>query len=137
MADDPIETVRAFLGALEELNVEGALEHASPRIVYQNVPLPPARGIDATRKVLNLMARYGTGFRADIHSIAASGATVLTERTDVLESGRWYMSFWVCGTFEVSGGRIELWRDYFDWGTVLAAGLRGTARAGLAALRRP
>ena len=27
------------------------------------------------------------------------------------------LAFWVCGTFEVSGGKIVLWRDYFDLGT--------------------
>ena len=24
------------------------------------------------------------------------------------------LQFWVCGTFEVHGGQIALWRDYFD-----------------------
>ena len=24
------------------------------------------------------------------------------------------MQFWVCGVFEVHGGQITLWRDYFD-----------------------
>ena len=45
-ADDPIGVVRAFLAALEALDVDAALALASPDIVYQNVPPPPARGID-------------------------------------------------------------------------------------------
>ena len=44
---DPVEVVRAFLAALERLDVDGALELTSPDIVYQNVPLPPARGREA------------------------------------------------------------------------------------------
>jgi len=44
--------------------------------------------------------------------------------------------FWVCGTFEVRDGKIVLWRDYFDWGTFLMAGVRGLGRALLGAGRR-
>lgn len=87
------------------------------------------RGLDATKKQLRALARYSTGFCADIHHIAASGGVVLTERTDVLERGEWRMAFWVCGTFEVTGGRIVLWRDYFDGATVLAVGFRATGGA--------
>lgn len=133
----PIGTVREFLGALERLDIDGALEHAAPDIVYQNVPLPAARGIDAVGRQLRFMAKYGTGFRADIHNIAASGNTVLTERTDVLEVGRWRDEFWVCGTFQLQEGRIVLWRDYFDMATVLGKGLLGTARAVADVVRRP
>lgn len=125
----PISTVRAFLAALENLDIDGALAYAAPDMLYQNVPLPPARGRDAVERQLRLMARYGTGFRADIHNIASNGDTVLTERTDGLRAGRWQEEFWVCGTFELRDGQIVLWRDYFDWATVIGKGLVGTARA--------
>lgn len=133
----PIGTVRGFLGALEQLDVDGALAYAAPDMVYQNVPLPPARGVDNVERQLRVLARYGTGFRADIHTIAANGDTVLTERTDVLEAGRWRDEFWVCGTFQLRDGQIVLWRDYFDWATVLGRGLVGTARALVGSIRRP
>ncbi|PRX44666.1 limonene-1,2-epoxide hydrolase [Prauserella shujinwangii] len=125
----PTETVRAFLSALERLDVDAALTYAAPDIVYQNVPLPPARGIRAFEKQLRAMAKYGSGFEAKLHHIAADGQVVLTERTDVLAAGRWNARFWVCGTFEVRDGRIVLWRDYFDWATVLASSARGGVRA--------
>ena len=48
---------------------------------------------------------------------AVNGASVLTERTDVLVIGPVRMQFWVCGVFEVHNGRITLWRDYFDLAT--------------------
>ena len=49
-----------------------------------------------------------------IHRIATDGNAVLTERTDALIFGPVRLQFWVCGTFEVRGGRITVWRDYFD-----------------------
>ncbi|MBW8485524.1 limonene-1,2-epoxide hydrolase family protein [Actinomadura parmotrematis] len=132
-----IETVTAFLSALEDLDVDRALALCSPDIVYQNVPLPPARGIKAFERQMRGMARYGTGFEARLHNIAATASgTVLTERTDVLEKGAWRAEFWVCGTFELRDGKITLWRDYFDWPTFLAASAKGLATAALTSLRK-
>ncbi|MBA0127489.1 nuclear transport factor 2 family protein [Haloechinothrix sp. YIM 98757] len=131
-----IATVEEFLGALEDFDLERALSYLAEDVVYQNVPLPPARGIGAVTKQLRLMARYGTGFEAHTHRIAASGDTVLTERTDVLIAGRWRARFWVCGTFELRDGKIVLWRDYFDWATVLASSARGWVGVLASAVRR-
>jgi limonene-1,2-epoxide hydrolase len=129
-----IQTVTDFLSALEDLDIDRALTYAAPGIVYQNVPLPPARGLPAVERTLRGMARHGTGFEARVHRIAANGPAVLTERTDVLERGAWRAEFWVCGTFEVHDDRITLWRDYFDWTTFLAASAKGLAGALVSAL---
>ncbi|MFD0854141.1 limonene-1,2-epoxide hydrolase family protein [Actinomadura adrarensis] len=129
------EVVTAFLSALEDLDVDRALTYADPKIVYQNVPLPPARGIEAFERQMRTMARYGTGFEARVHRIAENGGTVLTERTDVLAVNSWRTEFWVCGTFEVHDGKITLWRDYFDWTTVIAASAKGLFDVALTALR--
>ncbi|MEV6896179.1 limonene-1,2-epoxide hydrolase family protein [Amycolatopsis sp. NPDC051372] len=129
---EPKAVVTAFLQALEDMDVERALNHVAVDITYQNVPLPPARGLAAVEKQLRMLTRFGTGFEARTHHIAADGNVVLTERTDVLRRGSFAAEFWVCGTFEVENGRIVLWRDYFDWTTVLAAGAKGAGRAAVA-----
>jgi limonene-1,2-epoxide hydrolase len=128
-ASDPKSVVGAFLAALERLDVNAALQLVSDDVVYQNVPLPAARGRAAVARQLRGMARYSTGFEARTHHIAADGPIVLTERTDVLRAGAWEAEFWVCGTFEVRDGRVVLWRDYFDWATFLAASARGAGKA--------
>ncbi len=135
--NDPTGVVTGFLLALETLDIEQALTYAAEDITYQNVPLRPARGKPAFAKQMRGMAKYGTGFEGRIHNIAANGDVVLTERTDVLKVGRWEAAFWVCGTFEVRHGKIVLWRDYFDWTTLVAAGVKGAGRAlGSAVTRR-
>ncbi|GAB3575433.1 limonene-1,2-epoxide hydrolase family protein [Amycolatopsis endophytica] len=126
---DPKSTVTSFLTALEHDDLDGALSFVHAEVVYQNVPLPPARGVEAVEKQLRMLSRYRIGFEARVHHIAADGPIVLTERTDVLRAGSWDARFWVCGTFEVRDGRIVLWRDYFDWTTVLASSVRGAGRA--------
>ena len=45
-----IQIVREFLSALEALDVDRALALAAPGMVYQNVPLPPARKTHARVK---------------------------------------------------------------------------------------
>ena len=134
---DPRETVTAFLAALERLDLGAALALACDDMVYQNVPLPPARGITAVEKQLRWMLTHFTGFEARISHLAADGPIVLTERTDVLKYRAWAAEFWVCGTFEVRDGRIALWRDYFDWGAFVVAGARGLGRVLASRLTSP
>ncbi len=124
-----IGVVRAFLGALERLDTDAAVALLHPEVEYQNVPLPPARGVRAVEQQLRWLSRYCTGFEARIHNIAGDGAVVLTERTDALEKGRLRAEFWVCGTFEVRDGKIVLWRDYLDYANVVWAFVKGAIRA--------
>ena len=62
---------------------------------------------------------FETGVQPDeinwqVHHIAVNGAVVLTERTDDFTYGEKLVSVPVMGTFEVRGGQIAKWRDYFD-----------------------
>src|SRR5215469_11422870 len=126
---DPKATVTGFLAALERLDVEAALALAAQDMIYQNVPLRPARGIAAVEKQLRWLCTHCTGFEARIRHLAADGPVVLTERVDVLKFRAWEAEFWVCGTFEVRDGLITLWRDYFDWSAFMVASARGLGRA--------
>ena len=126
---DPISVVRAFLGALERLDIDAAVALLSEDARYQNVPFPPARGRRAVEQQLRGLARFGSGFEVHYDNVAADGGTVLTERTDVLIIGPVRAAFWVCGTFEVRDGRITLWRDRFDFVDVLRGFLVGGVRA--------
>lgn len=123
-----ISVVRDFLGALERLDIDAAVDLLAPDVVYQNVPFPPARGRAAVEKQLRWLARYGSGFEVSYDNVAAEGAIVLTERTDVLVFGRLKAAFWVCGTFEVHDGRITLWRDRFDMVDVALSFVRGALK---------
>ncbi|TQL69887.1 limonene-1,2-epoxide hydrolase [Nocardioides albertanoniae] len=131
-----IELVEQFLAALERGDIEGALALCADDVSYRNVPLPPARGQGEVGRQLRLMDRYTTGFEARMINIAANGPVVMTERIDVLRRGTVAVEFWVCGIFEVRDGEIVLWRDYFDWTTFVAAGVKGAGRAAIGAIQR-
>ncbi len=83
-------------------------------VVYHNIPMEPSRGIDATLEALATLFVMFEGIRFDISHLATTGTTVLTERVDLLRTARVEALLPVMGAFEVEGGRIVAWRDYFD-----------------------
>jgi limonene-1,2-epoxide hydrolase len=128
---DPLsdrEVVEAFLDALERKDFDRALALMDDDIVYQNVPMKPDRGREATVRTLRKFMRLADTFEVRMHNIAANDGVVLTERTDILK-GPWLdMKFWVCGTFEVRDGKITLWRDYADGTQFLVQALTSPIR---------
>ncbi|WP_313674533.1 limonene-1,2-epoxide hydrolase family protein [Mycolicibacterium sp.] len=131
---DNAHTVEVLLSSLQAMDVEGAGAVLDDNLVYQNVGLPTIRGRARAMKLFRAMDGRA-GFEVKIHRIAVNGSSVLTERTDALIFGPVRLQFWVCGVFEVSGGRITLWRDYFDVWDITKALVRGVAGAAIPALR--
>ena len=125
----PTAVVERFLELLGAADLDGALQLVAPEVEYENVSLPTVHGREHMRRLFSAGYERGGGFEAHLHAISADGPTVLTERTDVLKSGRLRVQLWVCGRFDVRDGQIVLWRDYFDWfngASALARGLLGT-----------
>ena len=129
-------TVETLLYALQDEDYDAAGSVLADNVEWQNVGIP---AINGRRRVMKIF-RSGQGrmaFEVKIHRIAAEGNAVLTERTDALIFGPLRLHFWVCGAFEVHGGKITLWRDYFDFFDFLVkAPLRGLAGM-LVPSRRP
>ena len=129
-----VKTVETFLNALQEQDFDTAENTLAQNLVYQNVGFPTIYGRNRAVKLFRSMPGW-MGFEVKIHRIAVNGASVLTERTDVLQIGRLRLQFWVCGVFEVHNGRITLWRDYFDMWDMTKALVRGAVGAAVPALR--
>lgn len=121
-----IAAVTAFLDALAVSDVRAALALVDDDVVYTNVSLPTVRGRRAMARMFAAFERYSwLGFDYRMINIAAEEGVVLTERIDELRVGPMIAQFWVCGRFEVTDGRIEAWRDYFDYLDVTLGALRG------------
>ena len=78
------------------------------------MPMEPSKGIDATLEVLASLFFMCERIGFEIVHLAVTGTTVLTERVDLLQTGRAEALLPVMGSFDVEGGRIVAWRDYFD-----------------------
>lgn len=131
---DNAHTVEVLLASLQAQDTDGAGAVLDDNLVYQNVGFPTIHGRARAMKLFRSMEGRA-GFEVKIHRIAVNGSSVLTERTDVLQFGRVRLQFWVCGVFEVSDGRITLWRDYFDMWDFTKATVRGVLGAVIPALR--
>ena len=134
----PTEVVKAFLGRLEEGNLDGALELLADDVRYINVSLPTIHGRDGVERVFRpLMEGLGGGFRVHYHAIASDRNIVLTQRTDALSLGPVEQRFWVYGRFEIVDGKIAVWRDSFDWADIAVSLVRALAGAFVPGLNRP
>ncbi len=115
-----------FLALLCAKDIDGASDLLAEDVEYINVGLPAVHGRERVRRLLRAtLGRAGAKFEVYTHAISANGPSVLTERTDVLVFRRLRIQFWVCGRFDIQGGEIVLWRDYFSQRNVMAATLRG------------
>ncbi len=112
----PIEVVRRFIAAWNANDLERVLGYLHMDVHYHNVPLEPIYGREAVRAYL---ASKGGFDWVDwkLLAIAASGNQVLTERRDDFGIGGRNVSLPLMGIFEIEGGLIRAWRDYFDLAT--------------------
>jgi limonene-1,2-epoxide hydrolase len=133
----PGEVVRSFLLALEAGDLAQAEALLAEDAVWINVSLPTVSGRDRIMRLMGILRRPGIGVRVHFHNVATDGGTVLTERSDALLYGPVEQRFWVWGRFEVRAGKIEVWRDSFDWRDYVASLLRGVAGAVRPGLNRP
>ncbi len=113
------EVVIAFCQAWRERNVGRLLNFFSPDAVYHNMPLPPLQGLDAIRATLETFVGPAESIDFEILHLASKGNLVFTERVDRFRFAGKDVQLPVAGVFEIEGGKIRAWRDYFDLQTWL------------------
>jgi limonene-1,2-epoxide hydrolase len=132
---DEKTVVETFLpAALRDRDFDLVRSLLADDVVFENVGYSTVRGAERIVKAFRDMASRMpmVNWDVEIHRIASSGPSVMTERTDSIIVGRFRADCWVCGVFDVHDGKITLWRDYFD----LMDLVKGTVR-GLLALAVP
>ena len=117
--ESPIELVRRFCAAWSDnAGVAELAAFFTDDAVYHNIPMAPVIGREAIANNIASFIRPGPpGIEAidfRIVNIAANGPVVMTERVDVFTLPDRTFELPVMGTFEISGGKISAWRDYFD-----------------------
>lgn len=116
----PESTVRQFCDAFGKGDAEALRPFFTDDVVYHNIPMEPAVGVDAAVAVLAGFFAMADRVEIRITHLATAGDVVLTERIDEFTVGSTVAPLPVMGTFELSGGRIRAWRDYFDLAQVTA-----------------
>jgi limonene-1,2-epoxide hydrolase len=114
------QVVRDFCAAASGGSPEAMRAFLSDDVVYHNIPMEPAEGIDATMELVNAFMGMFEKLEFEIHHLASDGSTVLTERTDHFTLNGRSAPLPVMGAFHVLDGKITAWRDYFDMAQVSA-----------------
>ncbi len=119
-AQDAEQLVRDFCDRFDGTDAEALRPFFTDDVVYHNIPLEPAVGIDATIGFIEGFFAMCDRMTIENLHVAVRGDIVLTERVDTFYLGDVVAPLPVMGTFEVRDGRIRAWRDYFDLGQVTA-----------------
>jgi len=117
--ESPIEVVRRFCAAWsDDLAAVDLAAFFTDDAVYHNIPLAPVAGREAIANTIATFLRPGPpgieSIEFRVINIAADGPVVMTERVDVFKLPDKSFELPVMGTFELSDGKINAWRDYFD-----------------------
>jgi limonene-1,2-epoxide hydrolase len=114
------QVVRDFCAAASTRDPQVLRAFFSDDVVYHNIPMDPAEGIDATMAVIDMFLGMCDALEFKLHHLASDGTTVLTERTDIFTIKGTSAPLPVMGAFHVVDGKITAWRDYFDMAQVTA-----------------
>jgi len=116
--ESPIKVVRRFCAAWPTM--PGPAELAAfftDDAVYHNIPLAPVTGREAIANTIASFIRPGAP-GIEVSSSASSTSQPMSGRDDraggVFKLPNKSFELPVMGTFEVSDGKINAWRDYFD-----------------------
>ncbi len=112
--------VLELIEAFNRIDMEAVIDSFTEDAVYHNIPMEAAQGKAAIRSVLTQIMGDSEEVQWDVLNIADEGGVVLTERVDKFKVNGVWAEIPVMGVFEVSGGKVAAWRDYFDMGQVQA-----------------
>jgi len=120
MADN-ITIVRDFIAAWSRLDADELVGYFTDDGTYHNMPAAPVSGRENVRKLIKGFLSTWTATQWDVVNIVAAGDVVIAERIDRTRLGPKSVDLPCCGVFEMKGGKIKVWRDYFDMGTYVKA----------------
>ncbi len=117
------QTVDQLWKALYAKDFDGVAALIADDGLYEDVPTPDAGAVGPENVVKRL--RVGlepvARFEHQIHRVVAEGDSVVVEHTETwhFETGEVLSNDFVT-IHEVKGGKIRLWRDYWDLNTMMA-----------------
>lgn len=112
--EDAERIVRDFCTAVGKHDAEALRAFFTDDVVYHNIPMEPAVGIDASIAFISGFFAMSEDMVIDTLHLAVRDNVVLTERIDTFKIGEIVAPLPVMGTFEIRDGKISAWRDYFD-----------------------
>jgi len=114
MGTEHEKLIGEFCAAWERRDPDELAGYFTDDAVYHNIPMAAITGRDAIRQTIEMIGGGAQGAEFEMLHIASAGNVVHTERVDRFVIGGKQVAIPVAGVFEVTGGKISAWRDYFD-----------------------
>ncbi|MBJ18809.1 MAG: limonene-1,2-epoxide hydrolase [bacterium] len=111
------QIIREFVGAWSRLDPGELVTYFSDDGTYHNMPMAPVSGRENVEQLIRGFSAAWTETEWDLIHIASEGNLVFTERLDRTRAGDKGVDLPCLGVFEMEGGKIKIWRDYFDLAT--------------------
>ncbi len=109
------QVVIDFFHAFDKLDLEEALSCLTEDCVHDDKPVGRHEGTAAIREFFAPQMEQLESFRAELKDTVSVGNMVMNERVDWigLKGGK-KAELPVMAAFEIKGGKIAVWRDYYD-----------------------
>ncbi len=117
MSAENEKLVTDFCQSWTRKNVDEILSYLTDDCFYHNIPMEPCVGKAAIRQFIEPFMKDADTVNFEIKHTTSAGNAVMNERVDRFVMGPKKIELPVVGVFEVSGGKISAWRDYFDLAT--------------------
>jgi limonene-1,2-epoxide hydrolase len=117
MANDSERVVNDFCKAWTRRNIDEIIAFFTEDAVYHNIPMEAVKGTTAIKAAINTFLPGSQSVEFKVRNTTSNGNVVMNERVDVFEMGGKHVEVPVAGVFEIRGGKIAAWRDYFDLAT--------------------
>ena len=114
---DNEQIIRDFIAAWTRLDSKELAAFFTDDGVYHNMPIAPIVGRENVEEFIKGFSAAWTGTTWDVLNISCSGDLVFAERLDRTHAGEKSVDLPCVGVFELEGGKIKVWRDYFDFAT--------------------
>lgn len=118
---DNVAVIREFIDAWSTLDADRLADYFTDDGTYYNMPAQPVTGRDNVRNFIRGFLSTWTETRWEIVNLLGEGDLVFAERLDRTKTTQGDVDLPCLGVFEMEGGKIKIWRDYFDLGTYMNA----------------
>ncbi|MGD8833021.1 MAG: SgcJ/EcaC family oxidoreductase [Pseudomonadales bacterium] len=118
---DNVAVIREFIDAWSSLDADRLAAYFTEDGTYHNMPTGPVSGRDSVRDFIRAFLSTWTETRWDVIQILGQGDLVFAERVDRTKTTQGDVDLPCVGVFEMEGGLIRVWRDYFDLSTYMNA----------------
>lgn len=118
---DHVATIRRFLEAWPRLDPVELASYFAEDGVYHNMPMAPVAGRKNVEQLIRDFTSSWTETEWKVLNLFGAGDVVVAERLDCTRAGQKSVELPCTGIFEMEGGKIKVWRDYFDLDTYTRA----------------